>query len=578
MRILVMSLLALALPGCSPTPEPHTGSAADDMPATTTVVADYYGTLEPFAADPIYFVLTDRFVNGDAANDHRDQGGDYPTWEVPVPGPDGQFAYAGYLGGDFKGLLDHADYIREMGFGAVWLTPIVDNPDAAFSGGDPLQWKGFFTDGGKSGFHGYWGTNFYKLDEHLPSAGIDFASLTEGLHAQGLKTVLDIVCNHGSPSYRMPFDQPQFGKLYDAEGRLLADHQNLPPEQLDPEHNPLHAFYNTGGNLAQLGDFNENNPALMDYMVGAYLQWIDQGVDALRIDTIRWMPDSFWKVFAAHIREKHPGLFMFGEDFPSDADRDDAEEIAHHTWPDGGSISVLDFPMKSAMVAVFGREQAGYQQMQDVLHLENGPYANPYDLVTFYDNHDMPRLDADDSGFIDAHNWLFTARGIPAVYYGSESGFMRGRAELEGNRNYFGVEGIDAAREHPIRQALIRVAKLRQSLVSLQRGLQVDVELSGDRAAFYRVYQYDGESQIALVLLNKGDSPAGFGITDSLQAGAWRDAESGETRDVSNGGSLDSEVPAHGLRVWVLDAPVSHPALRISLDRASPPAHRRTDG
>jgi len=173
---------------------------------------------------------------------------------------------------------------------------------------------------------------------------------------------------------------------------------------------------------------------------------------------------------------------------------------------------------------------------------------------------------------------LFTARGIPAVYYGSESGFMRGRGEHEGNRNYFGVEGIAAAREHPIRKALIRVAKLRQSLVALQRGLQVDVELSGDRAAFYRVYQHEGESQIALVLLNKGDAPASFEITDSLQAGSWRDAESGEVREVSAGGSLDSEVSAHGLRVWVLDAPVSNPALRVSLNRALPPARRRTDG
>ena len=68
-------------------------------------------------------------------------------------------------------MLDNADYIRDMGFGAVWITPIVDNPDEAFTGGDPVQWGGMLTDRGKTGYHGYWGVNFYKLDEHLPSDG-----------------------------------------------------------------------------------------------------------------------------------------------------------------------------------------------------------------------------------------------------------------------------------------------------------------------------------------------------------------------------------------------------------------------
>jgi glycosidase len=88
-------------------------------------------------------------------------------------------------------------------------------------------------------------------------------------------------------------------------------------------------------------------------------------------------------------------------------------------------------------------------------------YRNPYELVTFYDNHDMARLNATDNGFIDAHNWLFTARGIPAVYYGSETGFMRGRPEHAGNRNYFGQERVDAAPRSPIYQALKSVANVR---------------------------------------------------------------------------------------------------------------------
>ena len=73
--------------------------------------------------------------------------------------------------------------------------------------------------------------------------------------------------------------------------------------------------------------------------------------------------------------------------------------------------------------------------------------------MTFYDNHDMARMNADEEGFIDAHNWLFTARGIPVVYYGSEMAFMAGTKEHEGNRNYFGTENIARARQHRIRDA-----------------------------------------------------------------------------------------------------------------------------
>src|SRR5690606_16468124 len=108
---------------------------------------------------------------------------------------------------------------------------------------------------------------------------------------------------------------------------------------------------------------------------------------------------------------------------------------------------------------------------------------------------DMARLDADDHGFIDAHNWLFTARGIPVIYYGSETGFMRGRAEHAGNRAYFGQERVDIAPQSPIFAPLRRIARLRETTPALQRGLQVDVALRGDQAAFYRVYQHGGQAQ-----------------------------------------------------------------------------------
>ncbi|HVI57492.1 MAG TPA: alpha-amylase family glycosyl hydrolase [Luteimonas sp.] len=540
-------MLPLALSAC----------AHADRPAPAA--GDFYGTLEPFASEAVYFVVTDRFVNGDPSNDHRDQGGAHRTFDIPVHCPDGIDGNIGYLGGDFRGVLDNAAYIRDMGFGAVWITPIVDNPDEAFAGGDPISCGSSLTDRGKTGYHGYWGVNFYKLDEHLPSAGLDFAGFARAMHGQGLKVVLDIVGNHGSPAYTMSEDQPMFGKVYDRDGCLVADHQDLPPAKLDPAHNPLHAFYNTGGGLAQLSDFAEDNPAVLDYLAGAYEQWIGQGANAFRIDTIGWMPDAFWHRFTTRIRAKHPGFFMFGEAFDYDAGK-----IAGHTRARNASVSVLDFPLKQGLDEVFGKKQAGFERLAAPLYLEHGPYANPYELMTFYDNHDMPRMDASDAGFIDAHNWLFTARGIPVVYYGSEVGFMRGRGEHAGNRNYFGQERVDAARGNPIRAALKRIADMRKASPALQRGLQVDVRLRGDEAAFYRVYEHGGVQQLALVLLNKGDAARTMEVRDYLQPGAWRDAFDGGV--VEAGDSLSAQVPGHGVRVFLLDAPATRADLRARLD------------
>ncbi|MFN4160932.1 MAG: alpha-amylase family glycosyl hydrolase [Stenotrophomonas sp.] len=534
---------------------------------------EYVGTTEPFASDAVYFVVTDRFVNGDPSNDHRDQGGTHRTFDIPVPCPDKVDGNIGYLGGDFKGVLDNADYIRDLGFGAVWITPIVDNPDEAFTGSKPISCSSTLTDRGKTGYHGYWGINFYTLDEHLPSADLDFAGLTRGLHAARLKVVLDIVGNHGSPAWTMPTRQPQFGQIFDKDGKLIADHQNLPPQQLDPAHNPLHAFYNNigpvdskngsifSGNLAELSDFNEHNPAVMDYLVGAYLQWTGQGVDALRIDTIGWLPHPWWHAFVRRIRAAHPGMFMFGEAFDYDANT-----IAEHTWPANANVSVLDFPLRGALSSVFGKEQQGFEVLAEPLHLVGGPYANPYELMSFYDNHDMARLDATDNGFIDAHNWLFTARGIPVLYYGSETGFMRSRAEHAGNRAYFGQQRIAAAPQSPIFGPLQRIAQLRQATPALQRGLQVNERLQGDEAVFFRVLQQGDTHQTALVLLNKGDAARSIEVSRYLQAGQWRDALGGGSQQVK--GSLQADVPAHGVRVFLLDAPVAQAALQAELQRA----------
>lgn len=543
--VLTTAIAATLLAGCVTTTKAPSSGA-------------FYGTLEPFASEAIYFVMTDRFVNGDPSNDYRDQGGAHRTFDVPVPGPDGESDNIGYLGGDFKGVLDNAGYIRDLGFSAVWVTPITDNPDEAFTGGDPVRWRSGLADRGKTGYHGYWSDNFFVLDEHLPSKDLDFAQFTHAMRESGLKVVLDIVTNHGSPSWTMPVAQSKFGEIFDAHGKLVADHQNLPPDQLEPQRNPLHAFYTTKPFLAQLSGIDENNPVALDYFVAAYEQWIGQGAAAFRIDTAGLSPPAYWKKFADRVRAKHPGFFMFGENFEYDANK-----LAPYTRRNGGDISLLDFPLRGQLQNVFEHADSDYALVGPALHLEDGLYRNPYELVTFYDNHDMARLNATDDGFIDAHNWLFTARGIPVVYYGSESGFMRGRPEHAGNRNYFGQERVNAAPASPIYQNLKRIANLRKQSIALQKGLQLNVELKGDHAIFYRVYENAGVTQTALVLLNKGDKAQTFDVSDYLQPGQWRDGFSGEPHPFGERASIN--VPAHDMRVYFFDKALTRPDARTRL-------------
>jgi cyclomaltodextrin glucanotransferase len=477
-------------------------------------------------------------------------------------------ANIGYLGGDFQGVLDNADYIADMGFTAIWTTPIVNNPDEAFTG-STAPGRGPGGDLGKTGYHGYWGVNFFEVDEHLESPGLTFADFTRQLREQhGLKYVLDVVCNHGSPAYTMPIEQPMFGKLYDGDGVLVADHQNLPPAQLDPD-NPLHAFYNRKTDLGELSDLNENNPDVLEYFVAAYSQWLDQGAYALRIDTVPFMPGDYWRAFGDRMRAKRPGLFMFAEAFNYDATK-----IAVHTYPENGGISVLDFPGKQAMNDVFAGGQP-YSALLPPLHLESQLYENPYELMTFYDNHDMDRMNADVDGFIDANNWLFTSRGIPVVYYGSEVGFRAGTNEHTGNRDYFGQDNVNKARSHPIRRALQGIAEVRKGSIALQRGLQVNGNFGDDTAEFFRVYEKDGVAQTALVLLNKSDEPVEFVVDDFVSAGSWRDALADDVVEVSASQPvLTATVNAHGVRVLLYDQPATNEALLNKLDVSQVNARR----
>jgi cyclomaltodextrin glucanotransferase len=525
-------------------------------------VIEAYGTLEPFAEHSVYFLLTDRFVNGDTTNDFRDQGKSVGlgTWDIEMKGSDGGSANIGYLGGDFQGIVNNADYIHSMGFGAVWLTPIIEQPNEAYTGGDPCFYGAPVgrADRGKTGYHGYWATNFYKLDEHLPSADMDFQKYTAKMKEKGLKTVLDIVCNHASPAFTMDQAQydrvtSQFGRLFDESGKQVAASGNQPSG---------YSSWFVGEDVATLADFSTTSEEVFNYLTKAHLKWIDQGVDALRIDTVKHMPKSWWKRFNDAVRAKHPGMYIFGEDWG-------VTSAGMGAYQREADMDTLDFPCMWACKSVFGGN-GSYDGLKGYLHIEEGntTFKNPYTAATFYDNHDMPRMGGTDEAFINAHNWLFTTRGVPIIYYGSEMGFQRGISEHRGNRNYFGTEGIAKAKNHKIYKELSKIGKIRKENIALQKGLQINISLSGKQASFLRVYQHKGVNQTAVVMLNKDDVAKNVTVNKYITPGTWKDAETGVTKEFA--GVISAEVPANGFKIFLLNEQITDAALMELCKKLTP--------
>jgi len=230
-----------------------------------------------------------------------------------------------------------------------------------------------------------------------------------------MKFILDIVCNHSSPA-----TTKGKGRLFD-DGKLIADFDN------DVNH-----WYHHYGDvkdwndewqvqnceLCGLATFNENNIQYRRYIMDAIKMWLDKGVDALRIDTVKHMPNWFWQEFTAEMHTRKPNVFIFGEWINNHPSNAVSVDFANHA-----GMSVFDFAMAQAVRDAIGKDAApGFQLVQDVLD-QDGVYRNASELVTIYENHDMPRLQSlgASNEMVDiATALIMTMRGIPCLYYGYE--------------------------------------------------------------------------------------------------------------------------------------------------------------
>jgi cyclomaltodextrin glucanotransferase len=355
---------------------------------------------EEFRAETIYFAVTDRF--------HRGKKSPLAPSELDDPT---QKDWNKYWGGDLQGVVDRIGYLADLGVTALWLTPLFEQVEAT-------------TSGGTAPIHGYWTQDFKRVNARWVNDPKEVRLFTENtvldkmieeLHRRKMKFVLDIVCNHSSPA-----TTKGKGKLYD-DGKLVADFDN-------DKNNWYHHYGDVkdwndqwqiqNAELCGLATFNENNIEYRRYITSAIKMWLDKGVDALRIDTVKHMPNWFWQEFTAEMASHKPSIFIFGEWIHNSPANPIAVDFANHS-----GMAVFDFALCQAIRDSIGKNaEPGFKMIQDIFD-QDGAYRSATELVTIYENHDMPRLQSLGAGneMIDiATALIMTVRGVPCLYYGCE--------------------------------------------------------------------------------------------------------------------------------------------------------------
>jgi glycosidase len=458
---------------------PLAAAAAPDHDQGT--LAAVHSLRGPVTDESFYFVMADRFENGDPANDR----GGLPDDRL-VSGFDP--THKGfYNGGDLKGMLDRIDYIQGLGTTSIWLTPSFKNK--------PVQLE----DGPSAGYHGYWITDFTQIDPHL-GTNADLRALVDAAHARGMKVYFDIITNHTADvigyqqgarrpyvakdvvPYRtaagVPFDDRDYAGKSTFPPLAAATSFPYPPV-LDPAEtnlkvpawlNDVTLYHNRGdttftgenslyGDFFGLDDLFTENPRVVEGMIEIYQRWIaDFGVDGFRIDTMKHVNDEFWQAFGPRVLQfaRDHGkreFFMFGEVF------DTTKSFTSQFTTRDQMQAVLDFPFQQAARDFAARSRPTSQLAEffagDDWYTDAD--SNVYQLPTFLGNHDMGRfggfVQADNPGAGDpawvardrlAHELMYLSRGNPVVYYGDEQGFTGGtRGDQDARQSMFASQVPD---------------------------------------------------------------------------------------------------------------------------------------
>lgn len=470
----------------------------DQSPGQTEEFEFLYTRDIEFRQETIYFIVVDRFFDGDPDNSEG------PNPELYDPD---QQDWWKYWGGDLQGIIDKLDYLKEMGVTAIWLTPLFEQVER-------LVFEKY------AAIHGYWTKDFKRINPRYVAQDDNpslfqtqetvFDRLIAELHERGMKFILDIVCNHSSPDA-----SGIKGRLFD-DGVLIADFNN------DIDH-----WYHHYGDvvdwedewqvqnceLAGLATFNENNTAYRQYIKAAIKLWLDRGVDALRVDTVKHMPIWFWQEFNGDIQTHKPDVFIFGEWIYSNPDDDSSVYFANCS-----GMTILDFGLCMAIRrALAVPEEGGFHLVQETLD-KDYRYNSATELITFIDNHDMHRfqtLNPDPEVLRLAVNLLMTTRGIPCLFYGTEQ-YLHDDTNSDGNvygnndpYNRPMMTSWDT--DTPIYRDMRRLSGLRRLNPAVSLGSQWCKYLAPDVYCYVRRYR----DSRCFVALNRSDETVKLEAVDT---------------------------------------------------------------
>lgn len=538
----------------------------------------------------LYFVMTDRFDDGDPSN--NDQGaGEYQ------PGSD-----AHYQGGDFAGLRRRLDYIRKLGATGLWITPPVLN-----------QWWNANTRYG--GYHGYWAADFTQVDPHLGTLD-DYKALSDALHRRGMVLVQDIVLNHTADffDYRDGWNPRDPAAHWQAnEGsRPMPRPTQAPFDRNDPRDpaQRAQAIYHwtpdirdhaipqqeLNFQLSGLDDLNTENPVVRRALRSSYAYWLREvGVDALRVDTALYVPPALFDDFL-HARDAQaPGLLAvarstgrqdfltFGEGFAIDKPFETraAQQIERYVTGPGGRprmSGMLNFPLYGSLGSVMARGRPTAElahRIQSMMRVHRDPHRMP----SFVDNHDVDRFRAggSEAALKQALLALMTLPGIPVIYYGTELGLAGQREAMAGRFD------TDA----PLYRWLQGAIALRRAEPTLSRGRPavLRADAAGAGVIAWRMNPERGSDRGALlVLMNTAERET---LLDALPTGATGAADlplvyalDGQPLAARTGadGRLTLRLPARSgyvLRLPPAKAPAIYARTALTLDRLLPQADGR---
>jgi glycosidase len=529
----------------------QTASGFVDAPFEIFTPPQRLGNYQGFLPeDVIYFLMPDRFADGDPTN--NDPAKSKGLYDRSKP--------RHYHGGDLQGVIDKLSYIKSLGATAIWTTPVYDNNDR-------LDTKEVYEGvPATTGYHGYGAVDMYAVDEHLG----DMAKLREFVrkaHAENLLVIQDQVVNHVGP-YHVWANDPPTATWFNGtvENHLSNNWQKWTTM------NPRATFQTQQRNIDGwfidiLPDLNQNDPEVEKYLIQNTLWWLaNTGFDAVRMDTLPHVPRKFWAKWMTALKAEFPKVNVLGELYDGNPALLSYFQGGRrgHDGVDTRIDTLYDFGLFYPIRNAFGQGKNIREISQ--MFAQDWLYPRSDVLVTFLGVHDMPRFMNEQGATIEglklAQTLIMTSRGTPLLYYGDELA-MRGGADPDNRRDFPGGFAGDArsaftaagrtAEENDVWNHLAKLGALRKQFKPLRTGETLDLLDAEQQMAYARVK----DDQAVLMVFNNDTKPAevSFDVSmiKSFGANAVLSDNLGKVSDVQiKNGTIKFSMPARTAGVFTV--------------------------